>query len=151
MGLLDDLLGNAVPGGKVSKPLMLALLGLLTSGALFGRGDGEATPAKPGGARPPADEGGSLLDGLGGLLNRFRQAGQGKAADSWVGTGSNEPVSPGQVGSALGPNILKTLAERSGMSEEELVRLLSQVLPGVVDKLTPKGRLPTAAEFDEMR
>ncbi|MGA7454218.1 MAG: YidB family protein [Rhodoplanes sp.] len=76
-------------------------------------------PAKPGGARPPADEGGSLLDGLGGLLNRFRQAGQGKAADSWVGTGSNEPVSPGQVGSALGPNILKTLAERSGMSEED--------------------------------
>ena len=79
MGLLDD----AVPGGKISKPLMLALLALLGSGALFGGKDSEAVPAKPGGSRPPADEGGGLLDGLGGLLDRFRQSGQGKAADSW--------------------------------------------------------------------
>jgi uncharacterized protein YidB (DUF937 family) len=147
MGLLDDMLGSAVPQGGISKPLMLALLALLGSGALFGRNDSEAAPAKPGGSRPPADEGGGLLDGLGGLLDRFRQSGQGKAADSWVGTGPNEPVSPGRVGNALGPNILKTLAERSGLSEEELLKLLSQVLPGVVDKLTPNGRLPTLAEL----
>jgi uncharacterized protein YidB (DUF937 family) len=151
MGLLDDMFGSAVPGGNITKPLMLALLGLLASGALFRGGEHEAAPAQPqpqpGGARPPADEGGGLLDGLGGLLDRFRQSGQGKAADSWVGSGPNEPVSPGQVGNALGPNILKTLAERSGMSEEELLRQLSQVLPGVVDKLTPQGRLPTAAEL----
>jgi uncharacterized protein YidB (DUF937 family) len=100
----------------------------------------------------PADEGGGgLLDGLGGLLDRFRQAGQGNAADSWIRSGPNEPVSPGHVGNALGPNILKTLAERSGMSEEELVRQLSQVLPDLVDRLTPRGRLPTAAELDQMR
>ena len=85
------------------------------------------------------------------LLDRFRQSGQGKAADSWIGTGPNEPVTPGQVGSALGPNILKTLAERAGISEEELVRQLSQALPGVIDKLTPRGRLPTVAELDQMR
>jgi uncharacterized protein YidB (DUF937 family) len=152
MGFLDDVLGNAVPGGKVSKPLMLALLALLASGALFRSGGREAPPVTPD-PRPrvPADEGsGGLLDGLGGLLDRFRQAGQGKAADSWIGTGPNEPVSPGQTGNALGPNILKTLAERSGLSEEELVRQLSQILPGVVDKLTPRGRLPTAAELDQM-
>jgi len=147
MGLLDDMLDSAVPQGGISKPLMLALLALLGSGALFGGKDSEAVPAKPAGSRPPADEGGGLLDGLGGLLDRFRQSGQGKAADSWVGTGPNEPVSPGQVGNALGPNILKTLAERSGLSEEELRKLLSQVLPGVVDKLTPNGRLPTLAEL----
>ena len=149
MGLLDDVLGSAVPGGKISKPLMLALLALVASGALFGRGDSEAPPAKPGGARPPSDEGGGLLEGLGGLLDRFRQSGQGKAANSWIGTGPNEPVSPGQVETALGPNILKTLAERSGLSEEELLRQLSQVLPGVVDKLTPNGRLPTLAELSQ--
>jgi uncharacterized protein YidB (DUF937 family) len=152
MGLLDDMFGSAVPGGNITKPLMLALLGLLASGALFRGGEREAAPAQPqpqpGGARPPADEGGGLLDGLGGLLDRFRQSGQGKVADSWVGHGPNEPVSPGQVGTALGPNILKTLAERSGMSEEELLKQLSQVLPGVVDKLTPQGRLPSAAELD---
>ena len=60
-------------------------------------------------------------------------------------------MTPGEVGNALGPNIIKTLAERSGMSEEELIRQLSQVLPGVVDKLTPRGRLPTAADLDQMR
>jgi uncharacterized protein YidB (DUF937 family) len=60
-------------------------------------------------------------------------------------------VSPGQLGSALGPDIIKTIAQRSGLSEEEITKQLSQVLPGVVDKLTPQGRLPTMAELSEMR
>ncbi len=150
MGLLD----NAVPGGRISKPLILALLALVASGALFGGGDRQAGPPKPGGREPPggrqADEGGGgLLEGLGGLLERFRQGGQGKIIDSWIGTGPNEPVSPGQLENTLGPNIIKTLAERSGMSEQELLRQLSEVLPGIVDKLTPKGRLPTLAELAE--
>lgn len=151
MGILDDLLGRALPGGSSTKPLILALLALLASGTLF-RGGGQSSPAPTEPQRAPAGGNeGSLLDGLGGLLDRFRQAGQGKAADSWVGTGPNEPVSPGQLGNALGPNILKNLAERSGMSEQELLQQLSQVLPGVVDKLTPKGRLPTMAELDQSR
>ena len=108
---------------------------------MFG-GGGAAAPAKPGGAPAPGDEGGDLLD-------RFRQSGQGKTIDSWIGTGPNEPVSPGQLGNALGPNIIKTLAERSGMSEEELLKQLSQVLPGIVDKITPHGRLPTLAELTQ--
>lgn len=145
MGLLD----NAVPGGRISKPLILALLALVASGALFGGGDRQAGPPKPGGRGPQADEGGGLLEGLGGLLERFRQGGQGKIIDSWIGTGPNEPVSPGQLENTLGPNIIKTLAERSGMSEQELLRQLSEVLPGIVDKLTPKGRLPTLAELAE--
>jgi uncharacterized protein YidB (DUF937 family) len=52
---------------------------------------------------------------------------------------------------SLGPNIIKTLAERAGMSEEELLRQLSQALPGVVDKLTPNGRLPTPTEVNQWR
>ena len=146
MALLDQLLRSALSQSRVSNPLMLALLALLGSGALFG-GGGAAAPAKPGGAPSPGDEGGDLLDGLGGLLDRFRQSGQGKTIDSWIGTGSNEPVSPGQLGNALGPNIIKTLAERSGISEEELLKQLTQALPEVVDKLTPRGRLPTLAEL----
>jgi uncharacterized protein YidB (DUF937 family) len=58
-------------------------------------------------------------------------------------------VSPGQVGSALGPSIIKMLAQKSGMSEEDITNQLSQVLPGLVDKLTPAGRLPTAAELSQ--
>jgi uncharacterized protein YidB (DUF937 family) len=132
MGLLDNVLRSALSQAKVSNPLMLALLALLGSGALFGGGDREAAPTKTGGQRVPADEGGL-----------------GKPIDSWIGTGPNEPVSPGQLGNALGPNIIKTLAERSGISEEELLKQLTQVLPGVVDKLTPNGRLPSLAELAE--
>jgi uncharacterized protein YidB (DUF937 family) len=153
MGLLDDVLGSAVPGGKTSKPLMLALLALLASGALFRSGGREVPPVTPDPPRVPTGEGsgGGLLEGLGGLLDRFRQAGQGQVADSWIGSGPNQPVSPGQLGNALGPNIIKTLSERSGIPEDELVRQLSQVLPGMVDKLPPRGRLPTLAELDQIR
>ena len=68
-----------------------------------------------------------------------------------VGPGQNQPVSPNQFGPALGPDIIKTLAQRSGLSEEELTRQLSQVLPGLVDRLTPSGRLPTLAELSQLR
>jgi uncharacterized protein YidB (DUF937 family) len=148
MALLDQLLRSALSQGRVSNPLMLALLALLGSGALFG-GGGASAPTRPSRGPSPGDEGGGLLEGLGGLLDRFRQSGQGKTIDSWIGTGPNEQVSPGQLGNALGPNIIKTLAERSGMSEEELLRQLTQALPEVVDKLTPRGRLPTLAELGQ--
>jgi uncharacterized protein YidB (DUF937 family) len=144
-----SLIDNAVPGGSISKPLIVALLALVASGALFGGGNREHAPTKSGGPPPSADEGSGLLEGLGGLRDRFRQGGLGKAADSWVGTGPNEQVSPGQVGNALGPNIIKTLAQQSGISEEELLRQLSRALPGIADRLTPKGRIPTLAELDQ--
>jgi uncharacterized protein YidB (DUF937 family) len=59
-------------------------------------------------------------------------------------------VSPGQLGSALGPVIIKTLAQRSGPSEEEVTKQLSQILLGVVDRLTPHGRVPTVAELSQI-
>ncbi|HMF16320.1 MAG TPA: YidB family protein [Gemmataceae bacterium] len=151
MAGLEDTFRNAAPGGNIGKPLMLALLALLASGALFG-GGGAKSPAGKGAQQPSSDEGaGGLLGGLGGLLDKLQKSGLGNEANSWVGPGQNKPVSPSQLGPALGPNIIKTLAQRSGMSEEELTRQLSQVLPGLVDKLTPNGRLPTAAELSEMR
>jgi len=74
---------------------------------------------------------------------------QGFVVNSWVGSGQNQPVSPGQLGSALGPSIIKMLAQKSGLPEEELTKQLSQILPGLVDKLTPNGRVPTAAELSQ--
>jgi uncharacterized protein YidB (DUF937 family) len=150
MAGLEDMIRSSAPGGNVGKPLMLALLALLASGALFGKG-APAPSAKPA-PQPTSDDGpGGLLGGLGGLLDKLQNGGAGSAANSWVGSGQNQPVSPGQLGSALGPDIIKTLAQRSGLSEEELTKQLSQILPGVVDKLTPQGRLPTMAELSEMR
>jgi uncharacterized protein YidB (DUF937 family) len=148
MARLNDMIRSSVPGGNTGKPLMLALGSLLASGALFRGGSAGQTAST--GSQPTSDEGaGGLLNGLGGLLNKLQQGGLGNEAKSWIGSGQNQPVSPGQLGSALGPNIIKMLAQKSGLSEEELTKQLSQVLPGIVDKLTPNGRLPTAAELPE--
>jgi uncharacterized protein YidB (DUF937 family) len=148
MASSEDMIRSAVPGG-IGKPLILAVLALLASGALFGGGGKEGSATK--GAQPAPDEGGGLLGGLGGLLDKLQKGGLGNVVNSWVGPGQNQPVSPNQLGPALGPDIIKTLAQRSGLSEEELTRQLSQVLPGLVDKLTPNGRLPTLAELSELR
>jgi uncharacterized protein YidB (DUF937 family) len=148
MSGFDDMIRSAAPGGNIGKPLMLALGALLASGALF-RGGGAGPTTGPG-AQPTSGEGaGGLLGGLGGLLNKLQQGGLGDETKSWVGSGQNQPVAPGQLGSALGPNIIKMLAQKSGLSEEELTKQLSQVLPGIVDKLTPSGRLPTATELSQ--
>ena len=148
MAGLQDMIRSSAPGGNIGKPLMIALGALLASGVLFGGGRAEQ-PASTG-SQTTSDEGaGGLLGGLGGLLKKLQQGGLGNETKSWVGSGQNQPVSPGQLGSALGPNIIKTLAQQSGISEDELTKQLSQILPGIVDKLTPNGRLPTAAELPE--
>jgi uncharacterized protein YidB (DUF937 family) len=147
MAGLEDLIRSSAPGGGIGKPLMLALLALLASGVLF-RGGGPSAPTTTG-SQPASDEGaGGLLGGLGGLLDKLQKGGLGDVANSWVGSGQNQPVSPKQLSPALGSDI-KALAQRSGLSEEELTKQLSQILPGVVDKLTPAGRLPTLAELSE--
>ncbi|OBQ87399.1 YidB family protein [Mesorhizobium sp. WSM3873] len=139
MGLFD----NAVPGGNITKPLMIALGALLVGKMLSGRSeeqpaDGQAPAPTPAGTS--AD--GGLLGGLGGLLDRLRDSGHGNVADSWVGTGQNQPINANDLGSALGPAVIREIAQRTGMNEQELLRQLSTALPGVVDKLTPNGQVP---------
>jgi uncharacterized protein YidB (DUF937 family) len=148
MSGFDDMIRSAAPGGNIAKPLMLALGALLASGVLFrGSGAGQAANVP---TQPTSEEGaGGVLGGLGGLLNKLEQNGLGSVANSWVGSGQNQSVSPGQLSSALGPSIIKMLAQKSGMSEEDITKQLSQVLPGLVDKLTPNGRMPTAAELSQ--
>jgi uncharacterized protein YidB (DUF937 family) len=150
MAELNDMIRSAFPGGNVAEPLMLALGALLASGALFrGSGTGQTASAGPQPTTDKSDAGG-LLGGLGGLLNKLQQGGLGNAANSWVGPGQNQPVSPGQLGQALGPNIIKTLSQMTGLSEDQLTKQLSQGIPVIVNTLTPNGRLPTVAELSEM-
>ena len=66
----------------------------------------------------------------------------GPTVRSWVGTGPNEPISPDDVHKTLGPDLLRQLSEKSGLSVQELTQKLSQVLPQAVDKLTPDGTIP---------
>jgi len=143
MGLFD----NAVPGGNITKPLMIALGALLVGKMLSGRSaeqpDQPETPAPTG----PASTGttsadGGLLGGLGGLLDKLKDAGHGNVADSWVGTGQNKSINANDLGTALGPQIIREIAQRTGMDEQELLKQLSTALPGVIDKLTPNGQVP---------
>jgi uncharacterized protein YidB (DUF937 family) len=144
MGLFD----NAVPGGAIAKPVMVAL-GTLLVGKLLSGGGATAAPQQGTAAQSPggASSGGGLMGGLSGLLDRLSNAGHGETAQSWVGTGQNLPIQSGQLGSALGQTTVSELARNAGMSEQQLLAELSRVLPGVVDKLTPDGRVPSQAEI----
>src|SRR6516164_4330794 len=146
MAGLNDVIRSAFPDGNVANSLTNALGALLGSNVLTGGGAGQTASAGP---QPTTDAGG-LLGGLGGLLNKLQQGGLGDQTKSWVGTGQNQPVSPNQLGQALGPNIIKTLSQMTGVSEDELTKQLSQGVPVIVNTLTPNGRLPTVAELSNL-
>ena len=101
---------------------------------------------KLGGMLSGASAGGVLSGGLRDLVERFKQNGQGQAADSWVGTGPNQQLAPDQLEQAIGPDVLDTLSQQTGLSREELLSRLTRELPAAVDKFTPEGRLPTEDE-----
>ena len=83
--------------------------------------------------------------GLNGLVQAFQQNGLGKLVESWIGTGQNLPVSPAQIQQTLGPKV-QELAQQHGMSTESVSQALSQLLPGLVDHLTPNGQLPQGGD-----
>ena len=82
--------------------------------------------------------------GVQGLVQQFEQQGLGATVRSWVGTGPNQPISPDQIHQALGPDTIKDLAAKFGLSNDELAKKLASVLPQAVDHMTPGGTLPTS-------
>jgi uncharacterized protein YidB (DUF937 family) len=113
-----------LPGGGLSDLMKGGLGGLLAGGAA-----------------------GSILSGgLGDLLGQLQKGGQGEVADSWVGKGENKPIAPGDLANALGADQIDSIASQAGMSRDDLLQGLSQYLPGVIDQLTPDGRLPNEDE-----
>jgi uncharacterized protein YidB (DUF937 family) len=147
-------------------PSMTALLGLLALAGYQNRdklaemigGAGQGSPAAAGhgagqgglggllgnlgGALGDAGAGGFLNKGLGEMLERFHQAGHGAAAQSWVSHGPNQEIAPQHLEQAIGPDVLATLAQRTGLPREELLSRLSRDLPQAVDRYTPDGRMP---------
>jgi uncharacterized protein YidB (DUF937 family) len=81
-------------------------------------------------------------NGLAGLVQQLSAGGLGQQVQSWVGTGTNMPVSGDQIQQALGSDKIQQLAQRVGMDPGALSGALSQLLPHVVDRLTPAGHLP---------
>jgi len=80
--------------------------------------------------------------GLSGIVNQLQQQGLGPIVNSWIGSGPNQPISADQVHQGFGPEVIRELAAKAGLSPQELAQKLSQVLPQVIDKLTPTGSVP---------
>jgi uncharacterized protein YidB (DUF937 family) len=165
--------GSSTPSSQSSgggmSPMTMAILALLAWKAvkhITAPGAAPASPA-PAPAPAPANSGGGLGDilkgplggllggaaagsvisgGLGDLMKQLQQGGQSDAANSWVGKGPNKPISPNDLGSALGADQIDSIASQSGLSRDDLLKGLSQYLPQAVDHLTPDGRLPTDSE-----
>ena len=120
MGLLDGLLGSMM-GGMAGQP-------------------------------PQAQGAGQLLQlvlqmlqqngGVEGLLAKMQQAGYGGQAQSWIGTGRNQPVSADVLAQIFGQGQLSEIAQQLGMSHEDAAGGFAQALPDVVDRMTPEGRIP---------
>lgn len=148
MGLLDSVigaLGGGLGGGRGGQAdLLQAVIAMLAQGGLSGSGGAQGGGGGLGGMLGGALGGGSaggLGGGLGGLVQQFEQAGLGDVVGSWIGTGQNLPISADQLGSVLGPDVLGQLAKQVGMSQSEVGGQLSDLLPQLVDKLTPSGQI----------
>lgn len=85
--------------------------------------------------------------GLGGLVQSFQQGGLGNIVNSWVSTGQNLPISAEQIQAVLGGGQLQNIAAQLGMSTEQASGSLADLLPQVVDKLTPNGQVPEGGDL----
>jgi uncharacterized protein YidB (DUF937 family) len=144
-------------------PSLMALLGVLAVagyqhrdklGEMLGRvtggqgGPGGSVPDAAGraGGRMPQGHDGSigamLTESLQDLVDRFRGAGHGDTAESWIAPGPNRPVEASHLESAIGAETLEELARQTGLSRQEVLARLARDLPDAVDRYTPEGRLP---------
>lgn len=116
MGLLDNLenqaLGKVLGGG--SNPLASELLQMIQN--------------QPG--------------GLQGMVQSFHDKGLGGAVSSWVGNGENQPITADQIHQVLGSDQVKALAARAGINPDTAGNAIAQMLPGIIDHLTPNGQVP---------
>ncbi len=140
MGLLDSVLGAVLNNGQQQQQPQGGLGGL--GGGLGGIiGMLASNPQLVQAAIGMLSNNGAQ-GGLGGLAEKFGQAGLGDVLGSWVGTGQNQPISGDQLGNVLGSDALAGIAAQLGLNPGEAAGQLAQVLPGLVDRLTPSGQAP---------
>ncbi len=126
MGLMDQLgqaLGGIMGGQSAQNPLLQAVTGLLGQN--------------------------SNLGGLAGLVQAFQKNGLGEIVNSWVSTGKNLPITPEQIKQGLGGDLLGQLASKAGLSADSASSQLSGLLPDLIDKLTPNGKIE-AGPIDQL-
>jgi uncharacterized protein YidB (DUF937 family) len=89
------------------------------------------------------------IGGIDGLVRRFQQAGLGQLIDSWVGTGANETIDPGQLGQVLADETSR-MSEEVGVPPQQGRSILAQILPQMIDQLTPGGRVPQRDQLGQL-
>jgi uncharacterized protein YidB (DUF937 family) len=136
-------------GGGLGGGLGGALGGALSGGGGLGGGLGDILKGPLGGILGGAAAGSVISGGLGDLLKQLQQNGHGETANSWVSPGPNKEIAPGDLANALGADQINGLMSQTGLSREDLLSGLSQQLPGVINHLTPDGRLPTDSEVSD--
>ena len=166
MGLLDQILGSAAGGINagsqqrntgIGSSVLIALLpvviGMLTNrggsagatGGLGGLGGilgmGGASSSGAGGLGGLGGAAG--MGGLGSLIEQFTHKGYGSQANSWIGTGSNEALSPQAVSDVFGEDQIAQIAQQAGVNTEDARHGLSELLPSMVDHFTPQGQVPS--------
>ena len=116
MGFLEDIAGQVLNTGKQGgqTELINAVMGMLGN-----KGAG----------------------GLAGLVEQFAEKGLGDIINSWVSTGKNLPISPEQIQHAMGSDMIGQLTNQTGLSSDQVTSHLSELLPQIVDKLTPNGKI----------
>jgi len=137
MGLLDSVVGmlgqgqQGGAGGAGNAALISAVIGMLANSGAAGNNAGGALGG---------------LGGLAGLVTQLQRSGLGDVVASWISTGQNLPVSPGQLHSALGDETVGALSQQTGLPQGDLLSQLSELLPQMVDHATPNGQLPAAGD-----
>ena len=86
--------------------------------------------------------------GLNGLIQRFHENGAGDIVSSWIGNGENKPISPDTLTNVLGSGAVGEMAQKAGVSGDQLSGMLAAVLPHLVDKATPIGEVPPEGQMD---
>ena len=132
-------------------------LGSVLAGMMRNRG-GRPTGV-PGGSRPYGNQTALLVmllplamrwvqknGGMNAVLDKFRQKGMTRQAQSWMSTGDNQPIDEQSVEQVVGQQELREMAQRLGVPEQEVAQAFAEIMPEMVDKLTPEGQLPQEAD-----
>ncbi len=90
------------------------------------------------------------VGGISGLQKMFQDKGLGGVVSSWIGTGQNLPISADQLQSVLHSGTLQQVAQKAGIDPSQLTSMMSTLLPGLIDKLTPNGQIPNASALQQM-
>jgi len=140
----------------------MGLLEDLLAGMLQGQGQAQAPGQQPmPGPQINQNQLGGLLQavvamlsdprtgGLEGLIRRFQEAGLGDVINSWIGTGQNRPIDPGSL-ERMFPNEVTQMSEQAGLPPQQGGSILAQILPQLIDQLTPRGQVPQQNQMGDL-